>query len=89
MLVPARQSPDSPWYFTFACRGNVRCETYISKILHNAPTEKFEIAGYTDSQGPEEYNMYLSLLRAQSVKSYLVSQDIDSKRLIAQGYGEF
>ncbi len=60
----------------------------ISKILHDAPTEKFEIAGHSDSQGPEEYNMYLSLLRAQSVKSYLVSHGIDSKRLTAQGYGE-
>jgi len=60
----------------------------ISIILHDAPVEKYEIAGHTDSQGPEGYNMYLSLLRAQSVKSYLVSQGIDSKRLIAQGYGE-
>lgn len=60
----------------------------ISKILHDAPAEKFEIAGHTDSQGPEEYNMYLSLRRAQSVKSYLVSLGIDSKRIIAQGYGE-
>ena len=60
----------------------------ISKIFHDAPTEMFEIAGHTDSLGPEEYNIYLSLLRAQSVKSYLVSQGINSKRLIAQGYGE-
>ncbi len=60
----------------------------ISKILHHAPAEKFEIAGHTDSQGPEEYNMYLSLRRAQSVKSYLVSLGIDTKRIIAQGYGE-
>ncbi|MCH7681185.1 PorV/PorQ family protein [candidate division KSB1 bacterium] len=60
----------------------------ISKILRDAPLEKYEIAGHTDSQGPEGYNMYLSLLRAQSVKSYLVSRGIESKRLSAQGYGE-
>ena len=60
----------------------------ISKILHDTPAEKFEISGHADSRGPEEYNMYLSLSRAQSVKSYLVSLGIDSKRIIAQGYGE-
>lgn len=60
----------------------------IISILSEAPSALFEIAGHSDSRGPDEYNMHLSLLRAQSVKDYLISNGIDAQRLIAQGYGE-
>lgn len=46
-----------------------------------------EISGHTDSQGSAQYNEALSLRRANAVKTYLVSQGIDSNRLYATGHG--
>ncbi len=48
-----------------------------------------KIKSYTDAIGPKAYNKYLSEKRAQSTKDYIVSQGIDSSRIIsADGYGE-
>lgn len=47
-----------------------------------------EIAGHTDSDGEENANIILSQSRAESVVNYLTKRGIDSKRLIAKGYGE-
>ena len=49
---------------------------------------KFEISGHTDNQGLASENLTLSHKRAEAVVAHLVSQGIDSKRLIAKGYGE-
>jgi outer membrane protein OmpA-like peptidoglycan-associated protein len=46
------------------------------------------ISGHTDATGSAEYNQKLSERRALSVKSYLVQQGIDKKRLTAAGYGK-
>jgi outer membrane protein OmpA-like peptidoglycan-associated protein len=46
------------------------------------------ISGHTDATGSAEYNHKLSELRALMVKSYLVQQGIDKKRLTAAGYGK-
>ena len=47
-----------------------------------------EVAGHTDSTGPEAYNQGLSERRAKSVQDYLVSKGIRASRLTAKGYGE-
>ena len=47
-----------------------------------------EVAGHTDSTGPEDYNQGLSERRANSVKDYLVSKGVQAQRLQAKGYGE-
>ena len=47
-----------------------------------------EIAGHTDNVGEPEENLILSLKRAQSIRVYLVSNGIESERIIAKGYGE-
>ncbi len=44
--------------------------------------------GHTDSVGSEAYNNRLSLARAESVKTYLVSKGVDVKRVRAVGRGE-
>jgi outer membrane protein OmpA-like peptidoglycan-associated protein len=46
------------------------------------------IVGYTDNIGGEDYNLGLSQRRADSVKSFLVEQGIDSGRLSASGKGK-
>lgn len=49
----------------------------------------FEISGYTDIRGSAEYNLKLSLKRAQAVMSYLEEHfQIPADNLRAQGYGK-
>ena len=47
-----------------------------------------EVAGHTDSTGPEAYNQGLSERRANSVRDYLVEKGVRASRLSAKGYGE-
>ncbi|HEY9097831.1 MAG TPA: OmpA family protein [Thiobacillus sp.] len=49
---------------------------------------KVEVAGHTDSQGSDAYNMSLSQRRADAVRSYLVGKGVAADRLTAKGYGE-
>jgi len=46
------------------------------------------VEGHTDSTGSEEYNMDLSLKRAQAVIDYLATMGVSSSSLIAVGMGE-
>jgi outer membrane protein OmpA-like peptidoglycan-associated protein len=46
-----------------------------------------QIAGHTDSTGSHEYNMKLSLQRADSVKTYLESRGVPAARLVTLGAG--
>ena len=49
---------------------------------------KVEVAGHTDSIGTDNYNMGLSLRRANAVRDYLISKGIAAENLSAKGYGE-
>lgn len=57
-------------------------------ILKNNPTLVIEIASHTDSRADDDYNMKLSLKRAQSCMNYLIAKGIPKARLKAVGYGE-
>jgi MYXO-CTERM domain-containing protein len=61
----------------------------VVEVMFNHPElVRVEIQGHTDEQGPDDYNLDLSMRRAESVKHYLVSQGVEPSRLAAQGYGE-
>ncbi len=47
-----------------------------------------DIIGHTDSTGPAEYNMGLSMRRAQSVADYIISEGIDASIIDVSGEGE-
>jgi outer membrane protein OmpA-like peptidoglycan-associated protein len=49
---------------------------------------KIAIEGHTDNIGGEEYNVKLSENRANAVRSYLVSQGLNSGIVTAQGFGK-
>lgn len=49
---------------------------------------KVQVAGHTDSTGPEDYNEGLSVRRAKAVMDYLASRGIPPEKLEAVGYGE-
>jgi hypothetical protein len=44
--------------------------------------------GFTSTPGSNAYNMALSIRRADAVKAYLVSRDIDARRIHGSGQGE-
>ena len=46
------------------------------------------VGGHTDSRGSDSYNRKLSLERARSVRSYLVSKGVPASRVTAIGKGE-
>lgn len=43
--------------------------------------------GHTDSTGGEEHNLELSLSRAQAIADVLVSEGVESSRILVQGFG--
>lgn len=47
-----------------------------------------EIAGHTDNVGDKAANLKLSQARADAVRNYLISNGIESNRIISKGYGE-
>jgi outer membrane protein OmpA-like peptidoglycan-associated protein len=60
----------------------------LSTFLNKYPDRSVIIEGHTDSVGSDDYNIGLSQRRANSVKSYLLSQGIDASRIFAAGLGE-
>ncbi len=60
----------------------------ISGIILAHPGLKIAVEGHTDSVGGDAYNMKLSENRANAVRSYLVSQGLDSGIVTAQGFGK-
>ncbi len=62
---------------------------YLKEAFDAYPDMNVEIDGYTDSTGPEGYNMDLSVRRAEAVRTYLVNNvGIAADRLTVKGYGE-
>ena len=57
-------------------------------LLNDKKGVNVEIEGYCDYIGTVEYNQKLSVERAQTVKSYLVSKGINENRLSTIGYGK-
>jgi outer membrane protein OmpA-like peptidoglycan-associated protein len=60
----------------------------VALVLKKYDQTFVEVAGHTDSTGPEQYNQALSERRAASVVSYLESQAIRRDRFITVGAGE-
>ncbi|MCG6898422.1 MAG: OmpA family protein [Gammaproteobacteria bacterium] len=47
-----------------------------------------DVIGHTDSTGPEDYNLDLSVRRAQAVADYIISEGIDASIIDVSGEGE-
>ncbi|MBE0361047.1 OmpA family protein [Pseudoalteromonas aliena] len=60
----------------------------IAKVMNKYEKTYLSVEGHTDSTGKDSYNMNLSRERAQSVKDYLVNQQIMAARISTKGYGE-
>ncbi len=60
----------------------------LTLVLSQNPTINIQLSSHTDCRGNDSYNQELSQRRAQSAVNYLISKGIDSKRMIAKGFGE-
>ncbi|WP_299137863.1 OmpA family protein [uncultured Vibrio sp.] len=60
----------------------------VARILVEYPDTSLVIEGHTDSTGSESTNQILSERRAESVRAFLISQDVAAGRAIARGNGE-
>lgn len=60
----------------------------IVDMMNQQAGMKVEIAGHTDGQGSERYNLVLSEKRAKAVVQYLVSKGINKKRIATLFFGE-
>ena len=63
--------------------------TKVMRALREFPNHKYLIAGHTDSQGNDAYNLNLSENRAQAVKAYLeANMGLSADQFESIGYGE-
>lgn len=60
----------------------------VLALLQGKPELRIAIAGHTDSQASDAYNLDLSKRRAQAVVKWLTDKGIAAARLEAQGFGE-
>jgi outer membrane protein OmpA-like peptidoglycan-associated protein len=60
----------------------------VSGILLAYPNLKLQVEGYTDNIGSDEYNMKLSQERADTVRDYLVQENVAQTNITSQGYGK-
>lgn len=61
----------------------------LGSFLQKNPAAYVLLEGYTDGTGPEEYNLGLSLRRAESVSNYLMDNfNIASDRIVVNYYGQ-
>lgn len=60
----------------------------VAKVKMMPEVTTIRVTGYTDNVGTPEYNMTLSLRRAEAAQRYLVARGIDPKRIVIVGMGE-
>jgi len=60
----------------------------LAVLLKENPAIKIQLGSHTDSRGSDRYNETLSQNRAEAAVTYLVQQGVDSRRLLAKGFGE-
>ena len=70
-------------------QGAVESLEKLGRLLKRNPKSRFVIEGHTDSFGPDDYNLRLSELRAESVKNWLVTNmGIPADSIETRGFGK-
>ncbi len=60
----------------------------LASVLREFPHLKINITGYADKRGDKQYNQSLSEKRANAVKEYLVSRQVNTRQIEVAGAGE-
>ena len=64
----------------------VKLDAFAESMLEN--DLDIMVDGHTDWIAPEQYNMSLSVRRAEAVYNYLASKGLETERMTTMGYGE-
>lgn len=59
----------------------------ISREMRKDPNARFRIDGHASVEGTAQYNMSLSVDRADAVKLYLVNSGVAAENLVTEGFG--
>lgn len=59
----------------------------VGQLMAHPEIVRLSIEGHTDSTGNALFNLYLSKVRANSVRKYLTTKGIESSRLSTSGWG--
>jgi len=60
----------------------------LAQLMKRYPSMEVQLIAHTDSQGDDDYNLDLSVKRADSARRYLIQKGIEAYRVEAFGYGE-
>ena len=60
----------------------------LLSVLPEFEQQRLFVAGFTDSVGPQDFNDWLALRRAQSVKAYLVELGLNANDIEVSGRGK-
>lgn len=71
-------------------QGQAKLDELAQKLNEYGQKDNMQvlITGHTDRFGDDVYNSNLSLLRAQTVRSYLINRGVDASTVIATGAGD-
>ena len=71
-------------------QGRAKLDELASKLVdyQKRGDTRVVLTGHTDHFGDDMYNMNLSMLRAQTVRQYLVSRGVEAGSMVASGAGE-
>lgn len=91
IVVKDRVVLERPAHFAFdsyeLTQNDINNLNAIAKRLHENPSEKIRINGYTDNTGTDAYNMKLGQERAMVVAHYLVDKGVAMNRMEIQSMG--
>ena len=59
----------------------------LSVIMKENPNMRVKVHGHTDNRGSQEYNLGLSMRRANAVAAYLVKRGVSKQQLEISGFG--
>lgn len=60
----------------------------LAGLILQAPNVSWQLSGYADPRGNEEYNLQLSQRRVQAVHDYLISVGVPQKQLSQTAFGD-
>lgn len=73
---------------TLNAKEKAKLDQLSKVIVESKEVENVDLAGYADVVGNTSYNKRLSMKRAQTVKSYLASKGLKTRKVKVEGLGE-
>ena len=72
----------------FIRRGAAQELDALAQLMRRYPSMEVQLVAHTDSRGDDNYNLDLSVKRADSARRYLIQKGIEGDRIEAFGFGE-